>query len=196
MSGEVRDMSGKVIDLSGEIIELSCDFKDSKVIPFTGISEDEVPLIREREIAVKEDPVNRSGKVVNSATIKKINFIIALVNYIFVVIISAVALRFSLQLAGIADNMYYKISYILVYPVFMFLDTFPVYGIQNIEREALFAIGLYAVLSVLIIRAINIVKDFIEFRYEVDKKAYKDLVKFKRELKKEKMYEKDHFYYN
>jgi len=134
-------------------------------------------------IVFKEEEVTSSGKLVSSSNIRKINFIIRLVNYFFTVILSLTALRICFQMIGSGDNFFYKISYIFVHPVFSFMGTVPVYGVQHLERESLIAMLCYAFMVPLLTSVLNSVKDAMKLRYKENKRLIRDLAKLKSESK-------------
>jgi len=161
--------------MSEELLEeLMADFvPDIYVIPFTGLA-DETHL-KDNEIitgcetlpftGISDVSVKLNKKVVTDfSTVRKINIGINIVNYIFTVILSIITLRFAFLIFGVKDNIIYKITDLLLFPVFHLLGTTPSVSSPHVERESLVAIALYAIIVSFVSVLAGLVKKIVKKR--------------------------------
>ncbi|MEQ8187979.1 MAG: hypothetical protein ABRQ39_08420 [Candidatus Eremiobacterota bacterium] len=161
--------------MSEELLEeLMVDFVPAiYVIPFTGLT-DETHL-KDNEIitgcetlpftGISDVSVKLNKKVVTDfSTVRKINIGINIVNYIFTVILSIITLRFAFLIFGVKDNIIYKITNLLLFPVFHLLGTVPSVSPPHVERESLVAIALYAIIVSFVSVLAGLVKKIVKKR--------------------------------
>lgn len=141
-------------------MKMSEEFINYMEVPFSGISDCNKQL---RGLKSKD---NFSLNIL--LKIKAINILTNAVNYTGLFILSIISIRFCLQLAGVSDNIFYKITCFFLFPFFWILGTSPFYGNYHIEREALIGIVTYALMATLICTILKFLKEFIRFKKKLD----------------------------
>jgi hypothetical protein len=148
--------------------------KDIYIIPYTGIREESLQM-RHEIITGSETDLPFTGitdipgkrKVLpDFSAVRKINLVINITNYIFTIILSLITLRLSFLIFGVKDNIIYKITDLLLFPVFHLSGTFPSVSTPHVERESLVAIVLYAIIVSFISILAGLVKKIIRKRSE------------------------------
>jgi len=117
----------------------------------------EPPLIT---LDILEKRANNQKELDRVSKLRRYNGTLQIVNFLFSVILSLIALRFGLQFYG-AENegifqIIYNITYLFMSPIFSLQKSVPDYGASHIEIEALIAIAFYAVIAPVISFIINI----------------------------------------